>query len=81
MEDVEAIDVKSVQMWDAKGIHHLQISWDAVAKVAYPPLEAAMVVVMRHLHNKMCQITQCQCTPTSSNDTRAGKFVSLVVLM
>ncbi len=81
VEGKEAVDAASVQTRDTKGIHHLQISWDAVAKVAYPPLEAAVAAVLRWLHNEMHHVMWRQCIPTSSNGTRTGTFVSLAVLM
>ena len=57
MEGEDAVDAASVQTWDAKGVHSLQISWDVVAKVAYPPLEAAVAAFLYRLHNKMHHVT------------------------
>jgi precorrin-2 methylase len=81
VEGEEAVDVASGQTQDAKGEHHLQISWVVVAKVDYPPLEAAVAEVLRRLHNKMRHVTRHRCIPTSSNGMRTGMFVSLAVLM
>jgi hypothetical protein len=58
VEGKEAMDAASGQTQDAKGLHHLQISWDAVAKVDYPPLEAAVAEVLRRSHNKMRHVTR-----------------------
>jgi hypothetical protein len=64
-----------------QGVHLLQTSWDAVAKVDYPTLEAAVAEVLRRLHNKMHHVMRHRCIPTSSNGTQTGTFVSLAVLM
>jgi hypothetical protein len=81
VEGEEDVDAESGQMQDAKGVHLLQTSWDAVAKVDYPPLEAAVAEVLRHFHNKMRHVTRHRCIPTSSNGTQTGTFVFLAGLM
>jgi hypothetical protein len=59
VEGGEDVDAESVQTRGAKGVHHLQISLVAVARVAYPPLEMDVEAVLRHLHNKMRHVMQC----------------------
>ena len=81
IEGEEDVDAESGQTQDAKGVHLLQTSWDAVAKVDCPSLEVAVAELLRRLHNKMRHVTRHQCIPTSSNGTQTGTYVSLAVLM
>jgi len=63
-------------------IHHLQISWVVVTKVAYPLLEGAGVgVALRRLHNKMHHVMRHRCIPIKLKGMQTGTFVSLVGLM
>ncbi len=63
-EDVDDVDVENVQTQDATDVHHLQISWVVVTKVAYPPLEGeGMEAVLHSSHNKMRHVMQRQCIP------------------
>ena len=60
VEDVEDVDAESVQTWEDTGVHHLQILWVVVTKVACPPLEGEGVeAVLRRSHNEMRHVMRC----------------------
>ncbi len=80
--DLEDVDAESVQTREDTGVHHLQILWVGVTKVAYPPLEGeGGEAVLRRSHNKMHHVMQRQCIPILLKDMRTGTFVSRVVLI
>ena len=72
------VDAESVQTRDATGVHHLQILWVVVTKVAYPPLEGEG---MGRSHNKMRHVMRRRCIPILLKDMQTGTFVSHVGLM
>ena len=81
VEGKEDMDKASVLTPDARGVHHLIILSDAVARGAYPPLEAVVEALMCCSHNNIRHVTWRQCILSSSNGTQTGTFVSLAVLM